>query len=43
VQRALNEEMLTKARIKQHEEKEHMLAIEAKRNRADFERMLKSV
>ena len=43
VQRAHNEEMLKKARVKQREEKEHLLAIEAQRDRADFERMLKSV
>ena len=43
VQKAHNEEMLKKARVKQREEKEHLLAIEAQRDRADFERMLKSV
>jgi len=42
VQKAQNEEMLRKARIKQQEEKEHLLAIEANRDRADFENMLKS-
>ena len=41
VQKVQNEEMLKKARIKQQEEKEHLLAIEAQRDRADFERMLK--
>jgi len=43
VQRAQNEDRLKKARVKQQQEKEHMLAIEAKRDRADFERMLKLV
>jgi len=43
VQKAQNEEMLKKARIKQQEEKEHLLGIEAQRDRADFERMLKLV
>lgn len=41
VQKAQNEELLKKARIKQQEEKEHILAIETQRDRADFERMLK--
>jgi len=43
VQRAQNEEAIKKARVKQREEKEHLLAIEAQRDRADFERMLKLV
>ena len=43
VQKAQNEAMLKKARVKQQEEKEHLLAIEVQRDRADFERMLKYV
>ena len=43
VQKAHNEELLRKARIRQQEEKEHLLAIETQRDRADFERMLKLV
>ena len=43
VQKAQNEEALRRARIKQQEQKEHVLAIEAQRDRADFERMLKLV
>jgi len=43
VQRAQNEEMIKKARVRQQEEKQHLQAIEAQRDRADFERMLKFV
>ena len=43
VQRAQNEEMLKKARVKQQEQKLHLIGIEAQRDRADFERMLKLV
>ena len=40
--RALTEQLLAKARVEQQAQKEHMLAVEAARDRAEFERVLRA-